>query len=147
MLGGRRWLAIPALLLVAALGAYLAASRMLGSDLVRSTLEQQLTAAFGQPVHIASASASIFPRVRVNLNELTIGSPVAVQITQLRIATGLRPLFSRTVEDAEVSLVGGTVLLPLNFDLPPEGGSRAGGSQPQAAASGSGLNVASVRLI
>jgi len=142
MLGGRRWLAIPAILLVAALGAYFAASRMLGSDLVRSTLEQQLTAAFGQPVHIASASASILPRVTVNLNELTIGSPVAVQITQLRIATGLRPLFSRTVQDAEVSLVGGTVLLPLNFDLPAEGG-----SQPPAAASGSGLNVASVRLI
>ena len=94
-LAGDAQAASPIVLLVLVLltlGVYVAARQVLGSDLVRSTLEQQLSAALNQPVHIASASAAIYPRVAIKLGNVTIGDPVAVQVREIRIATGLRPL-------------------------------------------------------
>src|ERR671939_425672 len=83
-------------------GTYLVAQRVLGSDLVRSALEEQLATRLAQPVHIGTARASLFPRVAVNLHQVSIGNPAAVEIGTLKIVTGLRGLFSRTVDDAEV---------------------------------------------
>ena len=80
------------------------------SDRTRSQhVEQQLSAALNQPVHIASASAAIYPRVAIKLGNVTIGDPVAVQVREIRIATGLRPLLSRIVDDAEVVVSDGSV--------------------------------------
>src|SRR4051794_646178 len=90
------------LLTVVTAGAYFFANRVLGSELVRSALEQQLTTRFGQPVHVGSVSASLFPRVAVNLHAVTVGAPAVVQLGDVRVVTGLRALFSRTIADAEV---------------------------------------------
>ena len=108
-----------AILLVLAGVLYFAAARILGSDLVRSTLEQQLSASLGQPVRIGAASAAIYPRVAVDLHSVAIGEPVSVTVNRMRVVTGLRPLLSRRVEDAEVILSDGELRLPVAFDLIP----------------------------
>ena len=64
---------------------YVAASRILASDLVRSTLQQQLSTALGQPVSISAASASIYPRVAVDLHSVAIGDPVSVSVEKIRV--------------------------------------------------------------
>lgn len=130
------------LLAVLGLGLYLAARHVLASDLVRAQIEQQLSARFGQPVHIASADASIFPRIAVDLQNVTVGEPAAVHLAHVRVATGLRALFSRTIADAEVELRDGRIALPLPFALAPAAAPSAGSS-----ASASSLTIASIRLI
>ena len=96
----KRLLIALAVLVVLAAVLYFAAARILGSDLVRSTLEQQLSTALGQPVKIGAASAAIYPRVAVDLHAVAIGDPVSVNVGRIRVVTGLRPLLSRFVEDA-----------------------------------------------
>ena len=108
-----------AVLLVLAGVLYFAAARILGSDLVRSTLEQQLSASLGQPVKIGAASAAIYPRVAVDLHSVAIGEPASVTVSRMRVVTGLRPLLSRRVEEAEVILSDGELRLPVAFDLIP----------------------------
>jgi uncharacterized protein involved in outer membrane biogenesis len=120
---------------------YFAAVRILGSDLVRSTLEQQLSASLGQPVRIGAASAAIYPRVAVDLHSVTIGEPVSVTVNTLRVVTGLRPLLSRRVEDARVILSDGELRLPVAFDLIPA--STGAPSPGQSAA----LTIVSIRDI
>ena len=127
---------------VAAVGAYLFVRATLASDLVRSTLEQQLGARLGQPVQIRSAGASLFPRITLDLADVSIGTPAAIHLGTVRIVVGLRGLFSRTITDAEVIVTGGRMTMPLPFPLV-----RASGSPTQAPAAGSTLTVASVRLI
>jgi uncharacterized protein involved in outer membrane biogenesis len=122
-------------------GLYVFANRILGSDLVRSTLEQQLATRFGQPVHIGSVGASLFPRVAVNLHDVAIGEPAAVQLGDVRVVTGLRGLFSRTIADAEVIVSRSRLSLPLPFALVP-----AAAPGPPAAP-GSGFTVRSIRVI
>jgi hypothetical protein len=134
-------LGIIVVLAVIAAGAYFFANRMLGSDLVRSTLEQQLSTRFGQPVHVRAVAASVFPRVAVNLRDVTVGESASVQLGDLRVVTGLRGLFSRTIEDAEVVVSRSRLSLPLPFALVPA-------SAPSTpAASGPGFTVASIRVI
>ena len=109
-------LAVLALILA---GTFVAARAVLGSDLVRSSLEQQLSTRLGQPVRIESARAAVFPRVALDLGGVSIGEPAAVRVGRLRIVTGLRPLLSRTVSDAEVQIADGRLELPLRFPLAP----------------------------
>jgi hypothetical protein len=134
-------LGIIVVLAVIAAGVYLFANRMLGSDLVRTTLEQQLSARFGQPVHIRSVAASLFPRVAVNLRDVTVGESAAVQLGDLRVVTGLRGLFSRTIEDAEIVVSRSRLSLPLPFSLVPAPAPNA------PATSGPGFTVTSIRVI
>ena len=115
----KRLAIVLAVLVVLAAVLYVAASRILASDLVRSTLQQQLSTALGQPVSIGAASAAIYPRVAVDLHSVAIGDPVSVNVEKIRVVTGLRPLLSRRVEDAEVILNDGELRLPLAFDLVP----------------------------
>lgn len=88
-------------------GAYLAAQRLLASDLVRTQLEQQLTARLRQPVHIGSASAHVFPGLAVDLAEVTIGKPVALRLGRLRVFTGARALFADAIDIREVRVIDG----------------------------------------
>jgi hypothetical protein len=131
------------LLVLAALAAalWVVVTRVLGSGLVRSTLEEQLSARLGQPVRIASASAAVFPRVAVDLHGVTVGAPAAITLGRIRIVTGLRALLSRTIQDAEVILDDGELRLPLPFDLFPATPA-AVTAAPEAA-----LTVASIRVI
>lgn len=143
------------LALAAALALY--ARSVLASDSVRETLESQLTAWFGQPVSIGRAGASIFPRVALRLSDVAIGGATQpgaarnaasegaiVTVRAVSVSTGLRGLFSRRIEDAEVVLEDGRVRLPdaLGLRLSAEGD-----SPPAAARDGSGITIASVRVI
>src|ERR1700752_3059886 len=110
---------LAAILALLAGAVYLAASRLLASDLIRSTLEQQLSVRLGQPVRIGKASAAIYPRVALDLHTVAVGAPAAVTFGRIRIVTGLRPLLSRRVEDAELILDNGEMTLPVAFELLP----------------------------
>jgi uncharacterized protein involved in outer membrane biogenesis len=129
--------ALGVLLLIGA-GVYLLAQRALAGDLVRSQIEQQLSTRLGQPVHIASASAAVFPRIAIDLDDFTIGQPAAVRLGRVRLVTGLRGLFSRRVENAAIIVENGRVAWPLPFALGAANGSQAGPSP---------LTITSVRAI
>ena len=138
---GRRLGIVAGVLALLGLGLYLAASAILGSGAVRAQLERQLAARLGQPVRIASAGASIFPHVAIDLRDVSIGDPAAVHVAHLRVTTGLRGLLARTVEDAEVQLADGRIVLPLPFALTPQ--------EPATASSppGGGLTIVSIKMI
>src|SRR5688572_25952959 len=100
---GRKRVLLLLLVLAALAGAlYVAAARVLGSGLVRAELERQLSARLGQPVTIGRASAAIVPRLAVDFHDVSIGAPARLTLGRIRIVTGLRPLFSGIVQDAEV---------------------------------------------
>lgn len=132
------------LVLLAALtaGIYLFARSVLASDLVRSALERQLTARLGEPVRIGSARAAVFPRVSLALEDVSVGDPASAVIGEIRIVTGLRPLFSRTIADAEVVVSHGRLAAPLlaAFAAAPP----AAAAAPAGAAS---LTVTSIRQL
>ncbi len=114
----RALLVLVALLLVAAAAVYLVITRGLHGELLRSTLETQLSARLGQPVHIGSAGASIFPPA-LDLRDVAVGQPASVRLSRVRVMTGLRGLLSRRVEEAEVVLSDGQIAWPLPFGLTP----------------------------
>jgi uncharacterized protein involved in outer membrane biogenesis len=93
-----------ALIVVAAVGVALFARGIIGGEAVRRALEAQLSARLQQPVTIGSLSASFVPRVAVDLHDVAIGQVPGTTIAEVSVATGLRGLFSRRVEDAEVRI-------------------------------------------
>ncbi len=133
-------LALVILLAVITASVYFFADRMLGSELVRSTFEQQLATRLGQPVHVGAIGASLFPRVAVKLQDVSIGQPAAVQLGEVRVVTGLRGLFSRTITDAEVIVSHSRVTLPLPVAVVPA-------SSPSSPSSSPGFTVTSIRVI
>ncbi|HXW07847.1 MAG TPA: AsmA-like C-terminal region-containing protein [Vicinamibacterales bacterium] len=110
-------LAAVVLLLLGGLGLLLVARSLLGSESVRARVERQLSVLTGQPVRVGSAGASIFPRVTLELSDVAIGEPAAVTARRISVATGLRGLFGRRIEDAEVLLSDAAIPLPLPFPL------------------------------
>src|SRR5262245_35623774 len=137
----KRLVIVLVILVILAGVLYFAAARILASDLVRSTLQQQLSTALGQPVSIGAASAAIYPRVAVDLHSVAIGDPASVNVGRIRVVTGLRPLLSRIVEDAEVIVSDGELRLPLAFDLVPAGSNAPAPGQSPA------LTIVSIRAI
>ena len=133
-------IALGALVLLV-VGAAVATRMVLGSSIVPSQLEQQLSARFGQPVHIGSARAAVFPRVALDIRDLSIGSVPSVRLARVQVATSLRGLFSRTIDDAEVIASDGRMTLPLPFSLVPDSTAKAPGT------AGEGFTVNSVRKI
>lgn len=105
-------------------------------DTVRQALAAQLSAALGEPVVVDGIGASIYPRVTVRLEGVSVGTPVRVRIRNLRLGTGLRALFSRQIVGGTVHLDGAIVTLPLP----------AFGSASTAPSSGSGspLEIVSI---
>lgn len=123
----RKLLAALAILIVlAAAGLVLVARGAIGGDAVRRTIEDQLSARVGHPVTIASLGASFFPRVTLNLHGVAVGQPAIATIGEVSIATGLRGLFSRRVEEAEVIVSNGR--LPIEMAVRVAGAAAAGGS-------------------
>jgi len=122
-------------------GLWIAARAVLGSDLVRRSLEQQLAARTGEPVRIASARAELFPRVTLALHDVVIGDPPAVRLGTVRIVTGLRPLFSRTIDEAEVVVSDSRLSLPLPVAI------MQAASAPDEQPSDSSFTIASIRRL
>lgn len=137
-----RLVAAAAALLLAAIAVYVFARAVLGADLVRTTVENQLAARLGQPVHIKSAGAALFPRVALELRDVTIGSPPIIEAGRARVVTGLRGLFSRRIADAELIVSKGRIELPAAFALMP-----AAAAEAAAPASVPAFTVTSIRVI
>jgi hypothetical protein len=112
---------LAALIVLVALagGGYYLVRWLLVSDLMRTELERQLSSYLQQPVSIKSATAAVFPRMALELHDVVIGAPPAIGLGEVRIATGLRPLLARRIEQAEVRVAHGRVSLPLRFTLTP----------------------------
>jgi uncharacterized protein involved in outer membrane biogenesis len=104
-------LALVLLLIVLVAGAWIAVRVMLSPERVRAAVEAQMSAALGEPVRIASASARVFPTVGLDLKEISIAN-TTTRLETVALETGLRPLFSRRVENAQVTVSNGRVEIP-----------------------------------
>ena len=126
-------------LLVIASGLGIGFYQLMSGDGVRLALERQATSWLGQPVKIGAASARIFPRPGLTLHDVRAGEPVRLTLSDLQISTGLRPLWSRRIADAEIAISNSRIDFPLPFTLP----EAAPGNTTQSA----GVQLESVRTI
>ncbi len=113
----------------------------LSGDSVRAALESQATRWLGQRVTIGTAAARIFPRPAITLGDVRVGEPVRIVLAEVQLSTGLKPLWSRRIEEAEVAVSDSRIDMPLPFALPAPG---AGAAAP---ASTTGVQVVSIRAI
>src|ERR1041385_556827 len=130
-------------LLVAAIVIAVAGYWFLSGDGVRRALESEASSWLGQRVTIGSATAHIFPRPAVTLRDVRAGDPVHVILAEVQLSTGLKPLWSRRIEDAEIAIADTRIDMPLPFALPAPGD---GGSTASAPSDG-GIEVGSIRSI
>jgi hypothetical protein len=117
--------------LVASLGVFFWARSVFTQDTVRTALATQLSESIGQPVTVGSIGAAIYPRVTVNLGEVTIGQPPRIQVQRLQVGTDFRALLSRRIEHGSLRLTGARVELPLPA-LPGAPSSGSASSEPSA---------------
>lgn len=113
----------------------------LSGERVKFALESQASRWLGQPVTIGTVTARIFPRPAIRLRDVRAGDPVRVMLADVQLSTGLRPLWSRRIEDAEIAIADSRIDMPLPFDLP------APGAQGAAPAADRALQVVSIRAI
>src|SRR5262245_54861267 len=102
-----------AVVIVLSGGLFLWVRSIFTQDIVRTTLESQLSASIGQPVTIGDVTAGIFPRITLNLKNVAIGKPARIQVATLGVGTDLRAMLSRRIEHATLRLKGARVELPL----------------------------------
>jgi uncharacterized protein involved in outer membrane biogenesis len=98
---------------VASIAVFLWARAVFTQDTVRVALAGQLSRALGHPVTIGSIGAAIFPRVTVNLGDVSIGTHSRIFIERLQVGTSFRALLSRRIEHADLRLTGARIELPL----------------------------------
>lgn len=138
----RRLLVVAAALIVVAMIAVaLFARGVIGNDAVRRTLEAQLSTRLGEPVTIGSLTASFFPRVMLNLRDVSVGQPSKATIADIAIATGLRGLLSKRVEEAAVVVSNGRAPIPLLAGI------IAGISSGEPTSEPNGFTIVSVRRL
>ncbi len=115
-----RRLIVPAIaILVVILGVTAGALYwFLTGDASRQALERQAGAWLGHPVRIGSLSATLYPRVSLRLRDVRAGDPVRVTLAEVDLSAALRPLLSRRIEDATVTVADSRIDLPLPFSLP-----------------------------
>src|SRR5262245_48315206 len=101
------------LIIVVSGGLFFWARTALGGDTVRNALAAQLSSTLGQPVTVGSISATIYPRVTVNLGDVSIGQPPRITVRTLHVGTDFRLLLSRRIEHASLNLSGARIELPL----------------------------------
>jgi len=119
----------------------------LSGDGVRTALEHQATAWLGHPVRIARATVSFLPRVGLRLEDVSVGDPARLRLSRVDLSTGIRPLFSRRIEDAEIVVSGSRVDMPLPFELPTPSTAAPSATGAAAAAILGGVEVVSVGAI
>lgn len=90
-------------------------------DGVRRALESQATKWLGQRVTIGKAEAHVFPRPAITLRDVRAGDPARVMLAEVQVSAGLKPLWSRRIEDAEVSVSDSRIDMPLAFTMPAPG--------------------------
>ena len=92
---------------------------------------------------IGRAAVSLIPRVGVRLEDVSVGDPPLLTLARVDLSTGIGPLLSRRIEDAEVIVSGSRVEMPLPFGLPetPAAATAAEESADRAAGTGRGTGV------
>ena len=131
------------LVLAGAALIYFRAQAIFSSDLVRTSVESQLTRALGQPVSIGSIGASLTPRLTMAAGNVRIGADDAIVVEQLDVGTSLGALLSRRIEGATLVVDGARITLPLPaFAI---GGSDA--QTPDADAGGGGGGGGGVEIV
>ncbi|MGH9163715.1 MAG: AsmA family protein [Vicinamibacteraceae bacterium] len=135
-----------ALFVLAGIGLFIAVRLLLSPDSVRSAIEAQASAALGMPVKAGAVSVQLWPRAGLRLADVRVGEPTQVTLRRALLSTGLWPLLSRRVEDAEVIVEDSRVdLIQLLATL-----DRLGSAEASAQAKGSSppaFTIASVRTI
>ncbi|MEO5698843.1 MAG: AsmA family protein [Burkholderiaceae bacterium] len=106
-------LGLVVLFLLTGLGLFVWARSVLGTDAVRNALAAQMSTTLGQPVTVESVSATIFPRLTVQLKGVAIGTDGAIKVDTLDVGSNLRALLSRRIEAAALHIDGATLNLPL----------------------------------
>ncbi|MFN2444968.1 MAG: AsmA-like C-terminal region-containing protein [Vicinamibacterales bacterium] len=106
-------LGVLALMLVGSTAVFFWARSILAHDSVRAQLAAQISEALGQPVTVGGIGAGIYPRVTVELSDVTIGDARQIHVRALHLGTDFRALLSRRIEHADVRVDGATVRLPL----------------------------------
>jgi uncharacterized protein involved in outer membrane biogenesis len=101
------------LILLLSIGLFLWVRAVFTEDNVRTALADQLSKALGQPVKVGSITAAIYPRVTVNLVQVSIGEPTRIHVQTLHVGADFGALLSRRIEHARLELSGAHVELPL----------------------------------
>jgi uncharacterized protein involved in outer membrane biogenesis len=101
------------LILLLSIGLFLWVRAVFTEDTVRTALAEQLSKALGQPVKVGSIAATIYPRVTVNLGQVSIGEPARIQVQTLHVGADFGALLSRHIEHARLELSGAHVELPV----------------------------------
>jgi uncharacterized protein involved in outer membrane biogenesis len=95
-------LAALVLLFLIAVTTVLVVRSRLANDRIKATLETQASTAIGEPVHIATLDVRWFPRPGLTLGGVTVGETRTLTIERLVLSTGLRPLLSGHIAEADV---------------------------------------------
>jgi uncharacterized protein involved in outer membrane biogenesis len=90
------------LVLVLLVAAALTIRSRLTADGIKATLEAQASAALGEPVHIGALAVRWLPRPGLTLEKVAVGSSRTLLIERLVVSTGLRPLLSRHIAEADI---------------------------------------------
>ena len=135
----RLLLAAGALLVVAGIGLALLVRSVFTGANVRAAVERQISEAIGQPVSIGGIGASAWPRVTMDLTDVSIGQPARIRLASIHVGTGLRALFSRRIENADVRIDGARLTLPL-----PPLAADASGQTPDTAAAKPPVDIVSI---
>jgi uncharacterized protein involved in outer membrane biogenesis len=102
-----------AVVVLAVIGVAVWARSILATETARSAIAAQVSGLLGQPVTIGGIGASVFPRVTIDLEQVTIGQPPRIHVETLHVATNLRALLSRRVEHGTLRLANARIELPL----------------------------------
>lgn len=135
----RLLIAAVSVLVLGGIGLVVLARSVLTGANVRAAVQAQLSDALGQPVTIGELGASAWPRVTMDLKDVTIGQPARIRLAAVHLGTGLRPLFSRRIEHADVRVDGATITLPL-----PAFGSPGSGAPGPASPSAAPIEIVSI---
>ncbi|MEP7306800.1 MAG: AsmA family protein [Acidobacteriota bacterium] len=106
-------LGVLGLIVVLSIGLVLTVRAVFAGDTVRLALAEQLSKALGQPVTVGSIAATAYPRVTVNLGQVSIGEPASIHVETLHVGADFGALLSRRIEHARLELSGARVELPL----------------------------------
>jgi uncharacterized protein involved in outer membrane biogenesis len=134
--------AVAAVIVIAVIGAIVWAQSILATDTVRTAIAGQVAKAIGQPVAIGGIGASIFPRVTINLDQVTVGEPARIQVATIHVGTNFGALLSRRIEHGALRLSGAKIEMP----LPSFGGGSPGSAAESDGASGGGAPVEIVSI-
>jgi AsmA protein len=138
----RRLVWVAAVLAAICLAGVLLFRSRFADDRIKAALEAQASAYVGEPVRIGALDFRLFPRPGLTLSRVSVGGSSELTIDRLVLSTGLRPLLSRRIAEADIIVDRSRLDAPRFFALLTK-------PRPEAApASGSaGFQIDAIRSI